>query len=270
MGLMRGMGEALNTVANTANQAQQATSSASEIARSAMGGPGANNAAAGAGGGNLVRAFLKQQSGSLRFDFLFNPTELTFVKENKWATSTRKGQNMAQSEFLGGEPTTFTLHFVLDTSEENGPARSVRNKMQELNQLVIVDSNSRDPSNHLGSPPVLEFHWGVSELAVGTYVISKRSVKYTRFDPDGVATRAEVDLSLQQWSDNSSRPRQNPTSGGAGEQRYYQVRPGQTLDLVAYEIYGDSTRWRAIAEANGLDNPLDLRPGQMLRISEEY
>jgi nucleoid-associated protein YgaU len=31
-------------------------------------------------------------------------------------------------------------------------------------------------------------------------------------------------------------------------------------------MYGDPTRWRAIAEANGIDDPLALRRGRTLSI----
>jgi nucleoid-associated protein YgaU len=36
------------------------------------------------------------------------------------------------------------------------------------------------------------------------------------------------------------------------------------LDYLAYREYGSASRWREIAEANQLENPLDLRPGQIL------
>jgi nucleoid-associated protein YgaU len=39
--------------------------------------------------------------------------------------------------------------------------------------------------------------------------------------------------------------------------------------LIAARAYGDATRWRAIAEYNGITNPLALRPGQRLMIPEE-
>ena len=41
------------------------------------------------------------------------------------------------------------------------------------------------------------------------------------------------------------------------------VRDGDTLPSIAYDAYGDATRWRAIAEANGIDNPLHLRRGTL-------
>jgi hypothetical protein len=38
------------------------------------------------------------------------------------------------------------------------------------------------------------------------------------------------------------------------------------LDEIAYQSYGDSSWWRLIASFNGVTNPLNLEPGQTLRI----
>jgi len=44
------------------------------------------------------------------------------------------------------------------------------------------------------------------------------------------------------------------------------VMPGETIDGIAFSEYGDSKRWRAIADFNNLDNPLRLRIGQRLAL----
>ena len=43
------------------------------------------------------------------------------------------------------------------------------------------------------------------------------------------------------------------------------VKDGDTLPSISYRAYGDATRWRLIAEANGVDNPLHLRRGTLAR-----
>ena len=44
------------------------------------------------------------------------------------------------------------------------------------------------------------------------------------------------------------------------------MRDGDSLPSIAYDAYGDPTRWRPIAEANGIDNPMHLRRGTELTI----
>jgi nucleoid-associated protein YgaU len=44
------------------------------------------------------------------------------------------------------------------------------------------------------------------------------------------------------------------------------VKDGDSLQSVAHRTYGDPGRWRLIAEANGVDNPLHLRRGTSLNL----
>ena len=60
--------------------------------------------------------------------------------------------------------------------------------------------------------------------------------------------------------------RQNPTSGGGVAPKTRTLYAGDRLDLIAWEEYGDSTRWRLIADANGLLDPLRLQPGRVIVI----
>lgn len=53
-----------------------------------------------------------------------------------------------------------------------------------------------------------------------------------------------------------------------GSWRTYTVQPGDTLSLIARQLYGDAQLWPAIFEANPdiLSDPSRLRPGQVLKI----
>ena len=79
--------------------------------------------------------------------------------------------------------------------------------------------------------------------------------------------RAFVDLELAQ-ADDSSPPgqAQNPTTRGTAGLRSHIVQDGDSLHSIAYESYGDPTRWREIALANEIDNPLRLRRGSSLNV----
>ena len=46
----------------------------------------------------------------------------------------------------------------------------------------------------------------------------------------------------------------------------HRVQPGETLDRISAKYYGDSTRWRQIAAANGITDPLAIRVGSLLSI----
>jgi nucleoid-associated protein YgaU len=44
------------------------------------------------------------------------------------------------------------------------------------------------------------------------------------------------------------------------------VLAGETLDRIAARYYGDATRWRLLADANGISDPLAVRPGALLAV----
>jgi nucleoid-associated protein YgaU len=97
-------------------------------------------------------------------------------------------------------------------------------------------------------------------------VITDFSIQYTLFLPNGTPVRARVSLTLLECEDPEQRGSQNPTTQGTPGQKIHLVKPGDTIDRIAYEYYGDSRAWRHLADVNDLDDPLDLRPGQALAI----
>jgi nucleoid-associated protein YgaU len=97
-------------------------------------------------------------------------------------------------------------------------------------------------------------------------VIAELEMTFTYFSSTGVPLRASMRLVLQQYEQSDAFGPQNPTSGTPRPHRVHRVQPGETLDRIAARYYGDSTRWRALASANGIQDPLALRPGGLLSI----
>jgi len=44
------------------------------------------------------------------------------------------------------------------------------------------------------------------------------------------------------------------------------VKHGDTLSLIAHEEYDDPAEWRRIADANGINDPKDVKPGTVLTL----
>lgn len=57
-----------------------------------------------------------------------------------------------------------------------------------------------------------------------------------------------------------------PTSTKLPQLATYQVEVGDTLWEIAQRFYGDGTKWRLIANANGIDDPRRLQVGTVLII----
>ena len=79
--------------------------------------------------------------------------------------------------------------------------------------------------------------------------------------------RADVKLALMQWDVDGPAAGPEPDDPrAAGDRARTSCATATRCQSIAYAAYGDPTRWRAIAEANGIDDPLRLRRGTALTI----
>jgi hypothetical protein len=210
-----------------------------------------------------------QIDGGETIQVLFNPTEYTITKTNTWNFKQVKGKSLPPASFGGGNPREVSLSLMLDVSLLQG--KSVLDITNKLFKMMDVPAGSGSGQSS-SSPAFVTFRWG----AVDTFkaACTSLTVAYQLFQPNGVPIRADVKLQLKQAAEASSassgsanRP-QNPTTRGHQGLGVHTVQDGDTLPSIAYRAYGDATRWRVIAESNGVDNPFHLRRGAALMLPE--
>ena len=216
---------------------------------------------------SLVKAVIMNVDSGDRVECLFNPKEYTFAKQNNWEQKKTTGGNVPQITFSGGEPATLQMELFFDTyaSAKNGQAEDVRKKYTDkIWKLMIVDEKLKDKKSKKGRPPKVRFQWG-SAWSFNA-VIKSVQQKFTLFLADGTPVRATLTVAFQQLQDEAQLAPQNPTSGGVGGERVWTVSEGDSLGAIAYREYGDTSRWRLIADANRLTGVRALRTGQELVI----
>ncbi len=189
-----------------------------------------------------------------KIDFQFNPKELSLAKSAKWERKTSRGARKAGPvEFKGAEPSKLTLEMFFDATDRQD-GRVVR-AVEQLFACCVPTAQSHGKQQ--GVPPWVIFHWG--GLTGFLAYVSQVQAKYTLFTAGGLPIRATCQVTLEEIS--GELPGQNPTSGALAARRVHRVVAGDTLALLAWREYGDPAAWRAIAEANGIDDPMRLRPG---------
>ena len=194
----------------------------------------------------------------------FNPTDYTVRKSNRWSTGSQLSEEFPQREFIGGDPRELTLTLLFDAADTDND--DVADVTDQLFSMLEVQPEV-ESGKKTARPPTVTFSWG--QVSSFTAVATSLRVRYTLFDVDGTPLRAVADISLTQVEKvvgASGGPRQNPTTAGIAGLRMHVVRDGDSLQSIAYAMYGDPTRWRSIAEANGIDDPLALRRGRTLSI----
>jgi nucleoid-associated protein YgaU len=196
-----------------------------------------------------------QIEGGEAIECAFNPESYTISKTNIWTFKPNQRKDRPEAEFGGGLPMTYKLTLLLDVSLQGSDA-SVKDQANKLMQAM--HGNNKAPS-------FLTFTWGSVKLPKAAPL--SMSIQYTLFRSNGEPIRALVDLELAQAEDLSPGGiAQNPTTRGLAGLRTHTVRDGDSLPSIAHSAYGDPTRWRVIAEANNIDDPLRLQRGAMLTI----
>jgi LysM repeat protein len=203
--------------------------------------------------------------GKEKIPCMYNPKKVKMSRSNQWDTLAMPGKGVKTALFKGSQPGTFSIdNLIFDTTDTGKPVTQYTDKLMKLLDLDKKVQGTNDRTNN-ARPPVVTFHWG-KMVSFPCYVGSV-SIDFTYFSAQGVPLRAEVDLSLTQFSEDP-KSKQNPTSGTPFPHQVHRTLPGETLDRISARYYGDSNHWRALATANGVEDPLAIRPGSLLMIPE--
>ncbi len=211
----------------------------------------------------LVKAYLYNEDSKQKVvDCLFNPTEYAFTKNNSWEAKRVMGKNVPMVNFQGGGIMTLTVSLLFDTSLAAGQP-DVRKYTEKVLKLMEVDESLKDSKNKKGRPPRVSFRWG--QYWSFKSVIVSINQRFTLFKPDGQPVRATLDVTFQQVESEGTYPPTNPTSY-AEVNKVRVVMPGETIDSVAFDEYGDAKCWKLLADHNEIDDPMHLKAGQKLTI----
>ncbi len=208
------------------------------------------------------KAFLEIEGGTT-IPCLFNPAELSLRRNNGWAADPMPGKGVPTLRYTGARSGQLHINLFFDTTSEGQPVTKYTGKILQLMEVDSSLPGSSETSNNT-RPPWVVFHWG--DLHSFKAVISALELTFVYFSSNGMPLRARLDLVLTQYQQELAFGPQNPTSGTPHPHRVHRVQPGETLDRIAAAHFGDPTRWRSIAESNGIEDPLALRPGELLAI----
>jgi nucleoid-associated protein YgaU len=224
----------------------------------------------------LEKLMIDYGSGETRASLkaLFNPDQLVFKRSANWgASDAARAEGMSVLKFQGNRQTTLALDLFFDTYD-TPDAESLwwpgsllpftpegRNAPSNvLTQTHALERLTR-PDRELHEPPTCMLRWGRTSLFCG--VLAEATTTVTLFLPDGTPVRATVRCSFTAREVAMSPAKELHSADVA---KKYTVKPGDTLMLIAASMYTDARRWRPIASANALDDPLRLTPGQVLLI----
>ena len=210
----------------------------------------------------LEKAFLKIEDGT-QVPCLYNPESLSVGRSNNWLSNPMPGKGVSTLRYAGASSGWMRLDLTFDTTAAGTAVTAHTGKI-----LALMDPDPKIPGSDAASmnarPPTVTFHWG--DMHSFAAVVSDLILTFTYFSSSGMPLRAHMQLELRQYQEARAYGPQNPTSGTPKPHRVHRVQPGETLDRISATYYGDSTRWRLLASANTLEDPLALRPGTIISI----
>lgn len=190
--------------------------------------------------------------------FEFNPEAIRITKTIKPKQQRQAGKNAPKLQFTSGDETKIEFgEIVFDTFEQRSSV--YEDHVKFLEALITVD-----PDTH--RPPRVHFQWGQAKFedsgqANRLFYVTALDVNYIMFLPKGTPVRAKVKLTLTEVPDPAGEERNSPDTA-----HVHLVSRGDTLQAIASKEYNDPSEWRRIAEANGIDDPLEVMPGRRLLI----
>ncbi len=183
---------------------------------------------------------------------MFNPPEYQLQKTNQFAEIGIPGLDSSLLQFVRGSAQTLTMELFFDTSDRGTDVRSFTDS--------VIAFTTLNPHTH--APPQLLFIWG---SLVFPCVLESVSQQFDFFNPMGLPLRARLNVTLKGFDRLETLLSRVPLqSSDRTKQRV--VKSGETLQSIAAQEYGDARKWRPIAEASNLDNPLTIQPGQDLTV----
>lgn len=194
------------------------------------------------------------------FESMLNPSSYSHARSIAYNKKKVLGQMGSDTKFCGIEPEKVNFDFLIDgtgvvkqLNAGNEPL-DVKTQVKQLTDVVYTyDGNNHEP-NHV------RILWG-RLIFFGR--LESMSLEYTLFKPNGVPLRAKVKLAFAGFmSKEEEALRANKSSPDLSH--LIEVRAGDTLPMLCYRVYKDSSYYLEIAEINNLSNFRELKPGSKL------
>ena len=200
-------------------------------------------------------------------EVLFNPNTYSISKSVTWGpasadakekNSTKADLNAPPLTFGGGGSRQLSFELFYDVTEK-GEDADVRDESDKVVALTLIPRGEKEPPN-------CQISWGKEKTNLDfpfIGVLTSLTQKFTLFKSNGNPVRATLSCTfLEYLKPKDDKKKTDP------EMTTKMVKRGDTLSGIAAELYKDPRRWRAIAEANNLDDPRRLEVGRRLSIPD--
>lgn len=199
------------------------------------------------------------------YEALINPAEYSEKYSVKYGEVKSPGTKTGEKQFYRIDPPKLDLQFVFDAS---GVLADKTNPLSEQPVPKQVDEFLKSVYQYDGEihqPRFVQVIWGEEKEGIGVFKgrLDAVEIKYTLFKPDGTPIRAVANASFSaSLSKETEEKVKNNSSPDLSHIRI--VGEGDTLPLMAFRIYGDSSYYLEVARVNKLRSFRKLTVGQRI------
>jgi len=179
----------------------------------------------------------------------------------------------ASRQFVGAGTTKLSLQLWFDVGAQLPDTGSRVIDVRELTKNVAYFITPKREGEHY-IPPAARFLWGSFQF---DGIMDSLDENLEFFSDEGVPLRASMTVAMsqqritefsgRQGSGNQTPPGVTGPAGSApGTSPLVQASAGASLQSIAANL-GQGSNWQAVAEANGIENPRMLQPGQLINMN---
>ncbi|MDO4803535.1 MAG: LysM peptidoglycan-binding domain-containing protein [Lachnospiraceae bacterium] len=206
--------------------------------------------------------------------FTFNPSSYRISSTPHYKDIRHLASDEQKKEFIGGVERTLSATLIFDSfsdrdlfseSEAKGVSNiteGIENKLRPITDKINRLEKAVHLAGDIHSTPMVIFTWGNLKFRG---IIIGFSIEYTMFSMEGKPIRAKADLQIAETRDPSVSSKTSPFES-PDRTKSRVVVEGMSLWSIAWDEYDDCEKWRVIAKANNIMNPMDIYPGQVIRI----
>lgn len=189
------------------------------------------------------------------FTVMFNPNTYQQKYEVEYQEAQGQGTTGSPQKFGKIKPQEYSFELLFDGTGVSGEKKEVADEVDRF--LTVTGKNNGD----IHRPNYLQLLWG---SLISRCVLKSAQITYNLFRPDGYPLRAKVNAVFAENIEDTLRVAEEGNSS-PDLTHWRTVVKGDTLPLMAYRIYGDSSYYLEVARINGLDDIRYLKPGMQLR-----
>lgn len=199
-------------------------------------------------------------SSKSKFEAMINPSGYEHTFSLRYSRNKVLGQPGTETKYDVSHPEKIVLKdLIFDgtgiVKSSNNQSVPVKNQIELLRNVVYTYVGSKHEA------PIVQLKWG-SFLFYGR--VESLKFDYTLFKPSGVPLRAKVTLTFIEYQ-SSEEIAKEADNQSPDLTHHVEVKAGDTLPLLCYQIYQDSAYYPEVARVNNLTHFRDLKPGMQLQ-----